>query len=265
MPPPPGSGASSSTGIRADAALQNFGKRLVSAGPKIGTKYEDLAFEYLKGGGKISADPGLKLYAKARVAVQELTEQENPRPEPQQQPEPESEASASATTAKEPGSTAASHADTFTPIKSAASLKGKTVLAAMKEEQTWAEQLKTFKCKYPRSVTSVLIVLASAALADQLQNLGETLGALCCDGVIQLASGLRSFAAGFFGAFKVKSHSDSNISEVMNAAKKEGHSVHINMPASEPSALAKVKDFIDRLFTASIGAVCMYIFKRNHA
>ena len=55
-----------------------------------------------------------------------------------------------------------------------------------------------------------------------------------------------------------------DIDDLLKDAAKQGHSIHITYPSDQPSALAKIEDFINRIFAASIAAVCMYIGNRHY-
>ena len=103
-------------------------------------------------------------------------------------------------------------------------------------------------------------------MTQQLGSLGECAGLVLFDIGSQLCSGMRAFFTGFFSAFTPSRQRGTDLREIVKQAAKENQNVHITLPAAEPvSALNKIEDFLDRIFTASIGAVCMFVYNRNHA
>ena len=71
---------------------------------------------------------------------------------------------------------------------------------------------------------------------------------------------MRAFVTGFFSAFTPSRQRGTELRYIVKQAAKEHQNVHVTMPAAEPvSALTKIEDFLDKIYTASIGAVCMFI------
>ena len=264
MPAHSGSSASSSTDIHVDALLSSFGKKIVSLGPKTGSKLEELPLEYLRGGGKASIDSDLKKYAKARIAICELADKNNDdKPVVAAAPaaEPESEAALPPANVA-PGKVPHKQVDTFTPVK-------KVIKIEATAGEDWGALLARVRQQiklHPKLWTALLLLLLSASMTQQLGSLGECTGLVLFGIGSQLCSGMRAFFSGFFSAFTPSRQRGTELRDIVKQAAKEHQNVHITLPAAEPvSALSKIEDFLDRIFTASIGAVCMFVYNRNHA
>ena len=97
-------------------------------------------------------------------------------------------------------------------------------------------------------------------MTHQLGSLGECTGLVLFDVGSQICRGMRACFTGFFSAFTPSTQRGTELQDIVKQAAKEHQNVHIAFPAAEPvSALAKIEDFLDRIFTASIGTICMFV------